>query len=338
MRLVVPLLVSFSAALLLVRALWSARLANLVLDIPNDRSLHNRPVPRTGGLGLMLAAAIGWTVAGVWTGTASVASTAVLALALAATFLVDDVKGLSVPVRFATQAAVAVVFVAVSGSYSAWLWPLLVIGLVWSMNLYNFMDGANGMAGSMALIGFAALAIVAASGGAFDIAALSAAVSAAALGFLVWNWTPARIFLGDAGSIPLGFLAAAIGVLGWERGVWPFWFPALVFAVFIVDSGLTLAKRIAHGEKPWQAHRSHYYQRLVRMGLSHAAMTSRAAALMLATSASAILLLRRPALIVAAGLIAWAVGMALLARLIDQRWRQSPERAAAIAERARTAQ
>ncbi len=234
--------------------------------------------------------------------------TAGLSLALAVIFFADDVRGLAVPVRFAAQFAAAISFVALTGGYPGWLLPFLVVGLVWSMNLYNFMDGANGLAGSMAVIGFGALAIAAALAGASDLAVLSGVVAAAAFGFLVWNWDPARIFLGDAGSIPLGFLAAAIGVLGWQRGVWPFWFPALVFAVFIVDSGVTLAKRVAHGEKPWEAHRSHYYQRLVRMGWSHQTMSSAAAGLMAASAASAILLLGMPMAIVAVGLACWGGG------------------------------
>lgn len=330
--------VAFLVALLLVRALWSDALAQMVLDIPNERSLHARPTPRTGGVGLMLGALAGWTFSGLWLALPGVPMTAGLALGLALTFLADDVRGLAVPVRFAAQFAVAIFFVAMTGGAPVWLLPFLVLGLVWSMNLYNFMDGANGLAGSMTVIGFGTLAFAASQAGASDLAALAGIVAAAALGFLVWNWDPARIFLGDAGSIPLGFLAAAIGVLGWQRGLWPFWFPALVFAVFIVDSGVTLAKRVAHGEKPWEAHRSHYYQRLVRMGWSHRTMTSAAAGLMAATAASALLLLRMPAAVVAAGLVGWGVTLALVARAIDRRWRQSPERAAAVAERARTAQ
>ena len=328
-----PAVVAFLVALLLVRALWSDALARLVLDVPNDRSLHVRPTPRTGGVGLMLAATAGWTLAGLWPLTGGVALTAGLALGLAMIFLADDVRGLAVPVRFAAQFAAAVAFVALTGGYPGWLLPFLVVGLVWSMNLYNFMDGANGLAGSMTVIGFGALASAAASAGATDLAALAGIVAAAAFGFLVWNWDPARIFLGDAGSIPLGFLAAAIGVLGWQRGVWPFWFPALVFAVFIVDSGVTLAKRVAHGETPWQAHRSHYYQRLVRMGWSHRHMSSAAAGLMAASAATAILLLSAPATMVVVGLAAWGVVLALVAYAIDLKWRQSPERAAALAER-----
>jgi UDP-N-acetylmuramyl pentapeptide phosphotransferase/UDP-N-acetylglucosamine-1-phosphate transferase len=98
---------------------------------------------------------------------------------------------------------------------------------------------------------------------------VSASIAAAAAAFLLFNFHPARIFLGDAGSTTLGFLAAGLGLTGWHYGVWSLWVPLLVFSPFIVDASVTLARRLMRGEKFWQAHRSHYYQRLVLSGWSH---------------------------------------------------------------------
>lgn len=312
---------TFVAALILVRLLAGRHLAHLVLDVPNDRSLHDRPIPRTGGIGLMIAAAVALGLLGaeprtiVWP-----------AMLLTIAFIIDDVHGLSVGRRFAAQLLVATWFVAVTGPYPWLLWPLLVLGIVWSINLYNFMDGSNGLAGGMTVIGFAAYTIAAAQAGSGDLALLSAVIAGAAAGFLVWNFDPARIFLGDAGSIPLGFMAAAIGVLGWQRGIWPFWFPALVFATFIVDSGLTLAKRLVHRENPFQAHRSHYYQRLIRMGWSHARLAVSAYALMLGCAALALVLRGAATGWVIAGLAVAVLVMAGLALAVDLNWRRSPVR------------
>ena len=319
--LVFPALLAFGLSLVAVRALWGDRLADLVLDIPNDRSLHERPTPRTGGLGLMSAAALTLLVLG-----ARPLAIVLPALLLAALFFLDDVRGLSVATRFAAQFVAAIWFLAATGPYPWLLWPLLVLGIVWSINLYNFMDGSNGLAGGMALIGFSAYAIAAASAGAGDLALLSAVVAGAAAGFLVWNFDPARIFLGDAGSIPLGFLAASIGVLGWQRGLWPFWFPALVFATFIVDSGLTLAKRLIHRENPFEAHRSHYYQRLIRMGWSHRQLALNAYMLMAATAASALWLRGASAVMAGFGLALWAAAIGLVVMKVDGQWRASPAR------------
>jgi len=314
-------LAAFVLSLALVRALWSDRLAGLVLDIPNDRSLHARPTPRTGGIGLMLAVALTLLVLSPGPNAIVVPS-----VALAAVFLIDDVRGLSVLPRFLAQFAAAIAFLAATGPYGVLLLPLLALGIVWSANLYNFMDGSNGLAGGMAVIGFATYAVAAALAEDPELALLSMIVAAAAAGFLVWNFDPARIFLGDAGSIPLGFLAATIGVLGWNRGLWPFWFPGMIFATFVVDSGLTLAKRLVHRENPFQAHRSHYYQRLIRMGWSHRRLALSAYALMLATSLTALATRNIPLGGRLLGLVFWLVAFTILAATIDLTWRKSPVR------------
>ena len=310
-------LLAFALAAVLVRILAGGRLAGLVLDMPNERSLHERPIPRTGGVGLMLAVAL---VVGSIGGLPL--PIVLPALLLAALFLVDDVRGLPVILRFVAQLAAALAFLAATGPYPApWLVvPVLAVGIVWSCNLYNFMDGSNGMAGGMALIGFAAFAIGATFAGETGLGLLASIVAAAAAGFLVWNFGIARIFLGDAGSIPLGFLAAAIGIAGWQRGAWPSWWPLLVFSTFAVDATLTLGRRIWQGEKPWQAHRTHYYQRLIRAGWSHRRLALAAYALMLATSASA-LTCRTASFPAALMLLAlWAALYVGIALAIDRHW------------------
>ena len=151
-----------------------------------------------------------------------------------------------------------------------WLWLLpVLLFIVWMTNLYNFMDGSDGLAGGMALFGFSFYGIAGLMHEDETFAMMNFSVGAAALGFLYHNFYPAKIFMGDAGSIPLGFLAAAFGVWGWQQGYWPFWFPILVFSPFVADATLTLLKRARRGEKLAQAHRSHYYQRLVQMGWGH---------------------------------------------------------------------
>jgi UDP-N-acetylmuramyl pentapeptide phosphotransferase/UDP-N-acetylglucosamine-1-phosphate transferase len=140
---------------------------------------------------------------------------------------------------------------------------------MWMTNLYNFMDGSDGLAGGMALFGFAAYALGGWISGDLVLATVSASVAAAAAAFLVFNFPPARVFMGDAGSIPLGFLAAALGLAGWRQGLWPLGFPLLVFSPFIVDASMTLARRILRGERFWRAHKTHYYQRVVQLGWGH---------------------------------------------------------------------
>jgi len=128
--------------------------------------------------------------------------------------------------------------------------------------------------------------------------------------------------MGDAGSIPLGYLAAALGLAGWSSGLWPIAFPLLVFSPFIVDASVTLAKRLSRGEKIWQAHRSHYYQRLVRMGWSHRRLALFEYGVMAAAGFSGVLLLLYPVLQTPVMLV-WCVFYFALAVVIDRRWKES---------------
>ena len=271
--------VSFIAARLLV-----ARFGRLALDHPNERSLHERPVPRTGGIAILLgvAAAAAFDAA-LWLPL-------VFALGLAAVSFIDDLRGIPTMFRLTLHllAAGAFCWYVLAPIHPLEL-ALITLGVAWLTNLYNFMDGADGLAGGMAVIGFGAYAAAAWSAGHGALAALSLALAAAAAGFLLHNFHPARIFLGDVGSIPLGFLAGALGVLGWRDDVWPLWFPVLVFGPFIGDATITLVKRTVRGERVWRAHREHYYQRMVRMGFGHRATAWVAYAAMALCAALALL-------------------------------------------------
>ena len=316
MTLIAPLVIAFILAVVGVRLLITDPLARLVLDLPNERSLHDRPIPRTGGIGLMVAAGVTW-----WAVSAqSLPGVAALAGGLAALFFIDDVRGLAVPLRFGSQLLAAAAFVMLSGAHPPWLMPFLIVGIVWSANLYNFMDGANGLAGGMAVAGFGSYALASHIAGDPEVAVVAVIVAGAAAGFLVWNFDPARIFLGDAGSIPLGFLAAALGIVGWSRGVWPFWWPLLVFSPFVVDACVTLAQRALRGEPLTQAHRSHYYQRLVRMGWSHRRLALSQYGLMFAVAATALGLRTASAVAVGLALLSWSAMYVAIAVVIDRRW------------------
>jgi UDP-GlcNAc:undecaprenyl-phosphate/decaprenyl-phosphate GlcNAc-1-phosphate transferase len=309
-----PIAIAFSAGVAFAAIAILARLpiAQRLADHPNERSLHGEPRPRVGGLGL-LAGAI---PAAWWFAGDELRWTLAAALALAAMSAVDDARGLPVPLRLAAHTAAAVVAVGLGATaplsaLALVLWLLLVTAIVWMTNLFNFMDGADGLAGGMAAIGFAALALAAARGGSTEMAAISATLSVAAVAFLAFNFPPARVFMGDAGSIPLGFLAGALGWHGVARGLWPVWFPLLVFSPFIVDATATLLKRLAHGERVWIAHRGHAYQRLVLAGWSHRRLALTAWLLMAIASASALLVLRESEMLQRGIIAAWAIGYSL---------------------------
>lgn len=230
---------------------WLLSHLRIALDAPNERSLHHSPKPRTAGIGLLsgavlgVMAAIGSLNAGIW-----------IALCLALLSFVDDHRHLPVLVRLSGHLLASAAFVFLIGDWPyPLLLPILFLGIAWMTNLYNFMDGADGIAGGMTVFGFLAYALVAGLQGHNEIAIVSLCIGAAAAGFLVFNFPPARIFMGDVGSIPIGFLAGAIGLQGWHEGAWPIIFPLIVFVPFVVDATVTLVRRVVRGERVWQAHR-----------------------------------------------------------------------------------
>lgn len=317
-QLLLPIVCAFIlCALILFVLLRTGWAWSLATDVPNQRSLHTRPTPRVGGWGIIPAVVVAIAIFApqlIWVAAG--------AGVLAVVSQIDDRRGLPARIRFGAHLLVVGALVVVFPASVPW-WLLAVVSflLLWLVNLYNFMDGADGLAGGMAMFGFGAYSF-AAFPQSPQLACAAVIVVAAAVAFLLFNFHPARIFLGDAGSIPLGFLAGALGYWGWRAGVWPIWFPAIAFSPFIADASVTLLRRLLRGEKFWEAHREHYYQRMVRLGMGHAGTVGAwygvmAAGIMLAWYA----LRLRPAAqwCVVAG---WFVVLCLMGVAVDLRWRR----------------
>ena len=294
------------AACLGTRALIPLLRRASVLDRPNERSSHAIPTPRGGGIAVVAASLAAWLVL-IAAGMAPATLLAVTAGAamLALISWLDDLRGLSPAVRFGAQcAAVALgAFALPEGAvFQGWLpggLDMAVAALlwVWFVNLYNFMDGIDGIAGSeTAAIGIGlALFAIAGIGNDPALAAPAAIIAAAAIGFLVWNWAPARIFLGDVGSVPLGYLLGFLLLAAASRGHWKL---ALILPLyFLADATITLLRRLLRGERVWLPHREHFYQQAVRRGLGHAAVVRRVIA--------------ADAILIASGLVAETVSGAL---------------------------
>jgi len=310
-------LFAFLLAAIACRVLTVPALTALFLDQPNERSLHRDPVPRTGGIGVML----GIGLVALLSSRGQVAVAVLLATGLAIISLVDDWRGLPPGLRLLVQLAAAGALAAtVLGPDSGLRLLAAVLAVVWMTNLYNFMDGADGLAGGMAVFGFGAYAAAGLMAGDSGLAMLGASVCAAAAGFLLFNFPPARMFMGDVGSIPLGFLAAAIGLIGWNARAWPAWFPVVAFAPFVADASVTLMRRLLRGERIWQAHRSHYYQRQVLLGWSHRRLAVVAYLLMAASAATALVMLRLETGMREALAAVMAIVYVALMLNIDLRW------------------
>jgi len=254
-----------------------------VLDRPNERSSHQRPTPRGGGLaivGVALAVWLGWLALSNAL-TTPVLGVILLAAALMAVSFVDDLRGLPVIARLAVQiCAVAAGLWLLDADvlvFQGLLPPILdrlatAVAWLWFINLFNFMDGIDGIAGVEAVsigVGCVLVTLLTADDAGWRLPA--AIIAGAALGFLPWNWQPARTFMGDAGSVSLGFLLGWLLIQVAASGAWAAAF--LLPLVFVADATVTLMRRLVKGEAIWRAHRSHFYQRAARATGSHARVT-----------------------------------------------------------------
>jgi len=244
---------------------WLLRFA--VFDQPNARSSHVKATPRGGGIAVVAVLLLAWAAIGR-DGTLLLG----LALGLAVLSWIDDLKGLPPGLRLAGHAAAVLAgllalpdMAVFQGLLPLWLDRVLAALMwIWFVNLYNFMDGIDGITGvETAVIGLGVTLL-----GASPLASLhGASLAGAALGFLLWNWHPARIFLGDVGSVALGFL---IGWLLLDLAARGFWAAALLLPLYhLADATWTLGRRLLRGERIWQAHRSHFYQRATQVPADH---------------------------------------------------------------------
>ena len=271
----------------------SIRVARSVgmMDVPNERSSHSLPTPRMGGVPMVMAATlafVGWVFLSSKGESLSkgLLYTSFFALAMFALGFVDDLRNLSPSFRFIVQLVSALFFLwilaplfpdirlerfAIPGM--VWI-PVGAVWAVWMVNLYNFMDGIDGLAGGEAAAVSSFFFLVFSYFGEYSWAAANLIVAAASMGFLVHNWPPARIFMGDGGSAFLGAYFGMQCVAAHLTTQVPFPVLVLPFANFILDTTYTLIRRAVRGEDWYQAHRSHIYQRMTNLGMTHKTVTS----------------------------------------------------------------
>jgi len=290
-------------------------LRNELIDVPNQRSSHRTPTPRGGGLAIVAGVVFAWIASGI---RGAVAADSVLVLALAGLVVagvgfVDDRAHVAARWRLLAHLLAATIVTIWTGGLGHLTLPghilelgwagqfLALLGVVWMINLFNFMDGIDGIAGiESATAAFGAAGLLWLSGHAAD-ALILAIAGAASLGFLVWNWPPARIFMGDVGSGFLGFVLGSMAIATHVEGSLDIWAWLVILGVFVVDATVTLIRRVMRGERFYEAHRSHAYQNAARHLNSHKMVT-------LAVAAINVLWLLPIAALIALGKVAGVLG------------------------------
>lgn len=291
--------------------------ARQVLDRPNERSSHAVPTPRGGGLAVMGVLVPGLIVLYAHSGELFAVLLALCAAMLAAISFLDDMRPLRASTRFVIHFVAALLLlgglawggggenIAIGadagmtpgeGNGTGWMARgvilcLYLLYLVGYTNAFNFMDGINGISGTQAFISGTGVAVLAMRLKGMElqpVALAGALVAGTAVGFLPHNFPRARVFMGDVGSVPLGFVTAGLGlVLVLQVGTWLIVPVCLLHANYILDTGITLARRVWRGEKWYEPHREHFYQRLIRSGKSHTSVTSWEGGLQLITLCAA---------------------------------------------------
>jgi UDP-N-acetylmuramyl pentapeptide phosphotransferase/UDP-N-acetylglucosamine-1-phosphate transferase len=254
-------------------------LKNNILDMPNERSSHSIPTPRGGGLAIVICWYLGISILWYY-GIISIDLYLALmcGILLAGISLLDDIYGLKPFIRLLVQTLTTILAVIFLGGIdhfmlpgkviipSIIMYPLVIVGIIWFINLYNFLDGIDGYASVEAISVAIALFLFAGE-------SINLVLIASVLGFLIWNWPKARIFMGDIGSTQLGFILIILGIYYHNVQTLSFIWWIVITAPFWFDATLTLIRRWRKGENLSQAHRKHIYQRLVQSGYSHLKVT-----------------------------------------------------------------
>jgi Fuc2NAc and GlcNAc transferase len=282
------LLIVFTCAVLVTRWMRRVALSRGLLDVPNARSSHEIPTPRGGGVAIVAAAMLGFVLLAVAHRIDRDLLIALLGggVLVACVGFVDDHRPLSPGVRLLMHGCAAVWALAWLGGLpvlrvgdqlmhpGVYGYVLGALAIVWTLNLFNFMDGIDGIAASEAIcVGVGAALVAAVAGSSTGAVAGGLVLAAACGGFLCFNWPPARIFMGDVGSGFVGFIIAVLALAANRNGPSAVWQWLLLGALFFVDATVTLARRVARGERAQDAHRSHAYQWLSRRWNSHRRVT-----------------------------------------------------------------
>ncbi len=253
-------------------------IARKFLDVPSERSIHKTAKPRTGGLGIFFNLIL---LSFFFIDGDEIKFYYYFLLLISLIFLVslwDDIYSLSFLPKIITHVIAATLFSYLYFSsvniidFNYIYFFVIIFLIISSINLFNFIDGADGfVAGifSCSILIFMFFIFLSQLPQSNNLLIFTSICFFSCIVFLYYNFFPSRIFLGDSGSTMLGFIFATVSIIGIDLRLWPYWFPVLLILPFLLDTGITLLKRIYKKQKIWLAHKEHYYQRMLLMGMSH---------------------------------------------------------------------
>jgi Fuc2NAc and GlcNAc transferase len=287
----IPFACSLSFLLTVVFTAYYRKLAVRwkILDIPNDRSSHTQPIPRGAGITFFLSFNI---VLGLLMWQQQLAMYYVYPVLLGGPVILilgywDDLHSLSAVLRLTFHFLAALfIFGLISAGFSKAVvisflpnWPWLsaifcILFIAWFINLYNFMDGCDGLATSIGMVGSGLIAILSYMAGNNDLAIIYVVLAYALAGFLIFNWHPAKVFMGDAGAYYLGYIFGSLALVSKMYYDSSLYLHLIIFGLFIVDATWTLLRRLFRRERVFQGHHMHAFQKLIDRGWGHARVTS----------------------------------------------------------------
>ncbi len=260
-----------------------------ILDIPNNRSAHSNPIPRGAGISFFLSFNIVLAFL-MWQNQISMYYLRPVILGGPMIMILgywDDIKSLSAILRLVAHFTAAVfIFYLISSGFSKavvisflpnipWLTAIFcILFIAWFINLYNFMDGADGLSTSIGMVGSGLIAILSYRAGNIDLAIIYVVLAYALAGFLLFNWHPAKVFMGDSGAYYLGYVFGSLALVSKMYYDSSLFVHLIIFGLFIVDATWTLLRRMIRREKIFVGHKMHAFQKLIAKGWGHARVTS----------------------------------------------------------------
>ena len=241
------------------------KLPLMFYDIPNNRSSHEYKTLKIGGLVLFPFI--------LFFSLFSLDDYTIKLILFCSTFIfiisfIDDLFDISIYIRLLIHLLCSFVFLFFFGNYNNFLFIFFVISLIWISNLYNFMDGIDGLASIMTILGFIFLALPLFLNENYHLYKLCIYIAIGSLSFFYFNFFKSKIFLGDSGAVTIGFLAGCIGLCGANYGAWPIWYPTLIFSTFGADATLTVVLRLTQKNNPLKPHKEYFFHKLNDLGFN----------------------------------------------------------------------